>query len=211
MLERTVLIGLALVLAQTALPEPRFRRGGDSREVLALATDAAALADSRVQLTADQHRQLQKLSSDLRRGQVGIAKSRWMELVAELDAQGAAIDVNALVQWVLRESYLQTTEDLRFYAEKVKYFNQQKTTLREALERASVFLRVMAERGESTAEIESFIEEFEEKLSTVGDDAQLANIDLQNKLQQQQQTLQAISNVSKMLYETAMSIIRKIG
>ncbi len=48
-------------------------------------------------------------------------------------------------------------------------------------------------------------------LSTIGDDAQLANIDLQNKLQQQQQTLQTMSNVSKMLHDTSMSIIRKIG
>ncbi len=35
---------------------------------------------------------------------------------------------NTLVQDVLRESYMQTTEDLRFYAEKVKYFNYHKET-----------------------------------------------------------------------------------
>jgi len=35
-----------------------------------------------------------------------------------------AIDANALVQHVLRESYLQTTEDLRYYAEKVRYHNK---------------------------------------------------------------------------------------
>ncbi len=58
---------------------------------------------------------------------------------------------------------------------------------------------------------ESYIEELEKTLSSVGDDAQLANIDLQNKLQQQQQTLQTISNVSKMIHATALSILRKIG
>jgi predicted ribosomally synthesized peptide with nif11-like leader len=42
-----------------------------------------------------------------------------------------AIDPNALVQWVLRESYMESTEDLASYAEKVKYFNQVKKTLRE--------------------------------------------------------------------------------
>jgi hypothetical protein len=42
-------------------------------------------------------------------------------------------DINALVQEVLREAYLQTTEDLRFYAEKVRYFNQRKKALREYL------------------------------------------------------------------------------
>jgi hypothetical protein len=39
----------------------------------------------------------------------------------------------------------------------------------------------------------------------------LANIDLQNQLQKQQQTLQTMSNVSKMLHDTAMAVIRKIG
>jgi hypothetical protein len=42
---------------------------------------------------------------------------------------GDAVDPNALVQYVLRESYLQTTEDLRYYAEKVKYFNQCKKAI----------------------------------------------------------------------------------
>jgi hypothetical protein len=51
----------------------------------------------------------------------------------------------------------------------------------------------------------------EDKLKTVGDDAQLANVDLQNMLQKQQQTLQMLSTISKLLYDTAMSVIRKIG
>jgi hypothetical protein len=52
---------------------------------------------------------------------------------------------------------------------------------------------------------------YEEKLNSAGDDAQLANIDLQNMLQKQQQTLQLLSNVSKTLADTALAIIRKIG
>jgi hypothetical protein len=44
------------------------------------------------------------------------------------------VDPNALVQHVLRESYLQTTADLRYYAEKVKYINQSKKAIREYLQ-----------------------------------------------------------------------------
>ncbi|MFZ9006102.1 MAG: hypothetical protein ACO293_04925 [Nitrosopumilaceae archaeon] len=51
----------------------------------------------------------------------------------------------------------------------------------------------------------------EQKLQSMGDDAQLANIDLQNSLQKQQQTLQTLSSVSKAAHDTAMSIIQKIG
>ncbi len=52
---------------------------------------------------------------------------------------------------------------------------------------------------------------FGEAMKEVGDDAQLANMDLQNMLQKQQQTLQMMSNISKMLHDTAMAVIRKIG
>jgi hypothetical protein len=55
------------------------------------------------------------------------------------------------------------------------------------------------------------IKEIEMQLMQVGDDAQLANIDLQNMLQKQQQTIQMMSNISKTLHDTALSVIRKIG
>jgi hypothetical protein len=51
----------------------------------------------------------------------------------------------------------------------------------------------------------------EAALAAIDGDAQLANVDLQNMLQKQQQTLQTMSNVSKMLYDTAQAVIRKIG
>ena len=173
---------------------------------------------------------------------------------------GTATDVDALVQQVLRESYKQTTEDLRHYAEKVRYFNQCKKAAREYLsalrdyrarvvsqarergvslcsgdtkdvaelaklirENASAYKvgeiehelcipnRVPPAKAGSLDLVESEIERWEEKLNRLGDDAQLANVDLQNILQKQQQTLQMMSNISKMLYDTAMSIIRKMG
>jgi len=56
-------------------------------------------------------------------------------------------------------------------------------------------------------EYEKLLNELEES----GDDDQLANIDLQNIMQKQQQTMQTMSNTSKMLRDNAMAIIRKIG
>lgn len=51
----------------------------------------------------------------------------------------------------------------------------------------------------------------ETDLSTIGDDAQLANVDLQNWLQKQQQTMQMMSQISKQLHDTSLAIIRKMG
>ncbi len=61
------------------------------------------------------------------------------------------------------------------------------------------------------AQLDAYVKNLEEKLNSVGDDAQLANVDLQNTLQKQQQTMQMLSNISKMLHDTTMAIVRKIG
>ena len=64
---------------------------------------------------------------------------------------------------------------------------------------------------DTIGKLEDEIQTWEDKLNSVGDDAQLANVDLQNMLQKQQQTLQMMSNISKALHDTAMAIIRKMG
>jgi hypothetical protein len=169
-------------------------------------------------------------------------------------------DPTALVEMVLRQSYLETTEDLRAHAEKVRKLNKSKKALRDYLGALRKFkaniLSTARERGvdlcrgnekdvaalaavfeEHTIQyavgnteyelclpdrvpavevkgmdlLENEIARREEQLNALGDDAQLANVDLQNVLQKQQQTLQMMSNISKMLHETAMAVIRKMG
>ena len=58
--------------------------------------------------------------------------------------------------------------------------------------------------------LDTGIEVLEGKLSSVGDDAQLANIDLQNSLQKQQQTLQTMSNILKSQHDTLKAIINNV-
>jgi len=74
---------------------------------------------------------------------------------------------------------------------------------------------IVYESNQSLREAEQQLTEeiarWERMLDSIGDDAQLADVDLQNILQKQQQTLQMMSNISKMLYDTSNSVIRKIG
>lgn len=60
-------------------------------------------------------------------------------------------------------------------------------------------------------DLDAEIAKWDEQLQTVGDDAQLANIDLQDALQKQQHLMQMMSNISKVLHDTAMAVIRKLG
>jgi hypothetical protein len=55
-----------------------------------------------------------------------------------------------------------------------------------------------------------YVEDLEGQLTTIGSDAQLASIELQNALQKQQQLMQMMSQISKMMHDTAMAIIRNL-
>ena len=63
----------------------------------------------------------------------------------------------------------------------------------------------------STDPLDALLSKWEEEFQSVGDGAQLDNVDMQNMLQKEQQTLQMMSNMSKMLHDSAMAAIRKIG
>ena len=88
-----------------------------------------------------------------------------------------------------------------------------------SLRAAAADLRSMATSPEATPKplAESYLEVVDGILLTatvlngVGDDAELADVDLQNELQRHQQTLRMMSNISKTLYDTALSVIRKQG
>lgn len=64
---------------------------------------------------------------------------------------------------------------------------------------------------ENEEQLKAYIKQLEDKLNSVGEDAQLANVDLQNSMQRMQQTLSRLANISKNMHDTAMNTIRKIG
>lgn len=63
----------------------------------------------------------------------------------------------------------------------------------------------------TNAQLAALQSQMNSALNTVGDDSQLANIDLQNAMQKQQQALQMISDMEKEMNDTAMSVIRHLG
>ena len=62
--------------------------------------------------------------------------------------------------------------------------------------------------GQTASAIDADIASLTDK---IGDDALQQNADLQNMILSQQQFIQALSNVSKILHDTALAIIRKAG
>jgi hypothetical protein len=65
--------------------------------------------------------------------------------------------------------------------------------------------------GMTGAQLEAYTESLEQRLQSVGEDAQLTSSGLQRRLKSQELLLQTMSNVSKARHDAAMGVIRKIG
>lgn len=219
-MKRTIVVSFLLFFCITAQAADKVPM--TTREQIKPQTHAVASADIKI------------LGSMIARGESQEAiLGKWKAMLVATNDRN--LDINALVQSVMRESYLQQTEDLKKYKDKVQYFNETKKKIRDEQDKArkaritpgSAPLRKMnitVEKGTQTIislqnagivkteqERQDYLRYLEDKLNSVGDDAQLANIDLQNALQKQQQLVQMMSNISKLLSDTAMSVIRKIG
>jgi hypothetical protein len=182
-------------------------------------------------LNARQLAQLNQIASRLAEGTSSRQiQAEWESFASQL--RGSDIDVNALVQFVLHQAYQESQADLQYYADRVRLHNEQKEAIRGELSRLRAFESSL-ERGDqrtdfrpnmsvwraisnyrpqavikSTDPIDALLSEWEEHLQTVGD---TVDMQMQNILQKQQQAMQMMSNISKMLHDTAMAIIRKIG
>jgi hypothetical protein len=154
-------------------------------------------------LTSAQAAQVRQIAQLAHGGASPSLQREWEQLVLSLPKETTASDVETLVQWVLRESYLETAEELLRAAEKVKKFDETKAGLRSEIQRA----RSRTPVGGTDASVK----QLEDRLNQVGDDAQLANVELQSALQRAQQAIQMISNISRMFYDTAMDTLRKMG
>ena len=184
---------------------------GNLETGLAIAINAAQVDASRIQLTPPQTKTLNKVIRDLRHGEDENALKKWENLFTDLVFEVGAMDVNALVQWVMRHSYIENNVDLRDQADRVRYYNSQKRTIRESVRRARTFRGLLKKLNQPTAVIDSEIESLRAYVARLEEDDQLATVDLQSILQKQQQLLQQMTNISKQLHDTALSIIGKIG
>jgi hypothetical protein len=145
------------------------------------------------------------------------------------------LDINTLVQSVMRASYQQQEEDLNKMKDKVQHNNEMKKKIRDEQDKvrkaiiapgSAPIIKMNIATGKGTPTIISpqnggivkteqeqqvYLRYLQDKLNVVGDDAQLANTDLQSVLQKQQQLVTMMSNISKLLSDTAMNTVRKMG
>jgi len=154
-------------------------------------------------------------------------KSRWRAYIQRNGSR--QMDVKAFVQYVMRESYAEVNRDLRSQADKVRYLNEQKKQIRSQAAQQRQSLSTNPRLGQAQPDVArqatgskpalqgpalqlphktKIVQQ--QTLKTVGEDASLEQLQLQNVLQKQQQVMQQMSNISKMLHDTAMAVIRNM-
>ncbi|HUH66437.1 MAG TPA: hypothetical protein VLZ07_08390 [Syntrophales bacterium] len=167
----------------------------------------------------------------------GAQQDKYLPAWKQLVAGSKNMDINRAINIVTDEAKREAGQNMDRSRARVQKYNEMKKIIAQELnsERAILsrsggriqpFQRnvYVIERGNpdkfgmqkgnvinSKQELQDSIKDLEDKMDTVGDDSQLANVDMQSALQKQQQTLQMLSTISKLLYDTAMAVIRKIG
>lgn len=127
--------------------------------------------------------------------------------VTEMAAKGGAVDPNTMVLHAMHESYLQSTKDLKSYADKVKHFNNTKKELREHLRengdlRADVKDLIRQLKPENTNIMETLAAVLKESIQDNNESKKYYLNKLQdlNKIADSMQSqLEAIRNASKQL------------
>ncbi len=203
----TLGVGPVLLGLISASAMAQMDTAGELEMGVAIALDAAKVEASRIQLTPPQTKKMNKVIRDLRRGKNEAALIKWENLVTDLVFEGSPIDSFALIHWVIRQSYLEQIDELRFMADSVKYFNSQKNAIRESIRRARAYRGLLKKLNQPTAVIDSEIESLNAYVARLGDDQSLRQLALQQALQKQTQLVQAISNILKILNDAVKAII----
>jgi hypothetical protein len=202
-----------------------------------LALQAAAGRDLRPVLTLRQRAQLERVIAEARAERTAAMTTAWETLIEDVIRSGRRVDPSELALQVLRESILEKSADKKHHLQRLRTRNQQADAVAAMLSEIADASRNLAEkeaaevalpdprrtvltatatrivlqpkRRVSRPDLDAAVAFWEQKLGEVGDDAELANIDLQNLLQNQQQVLAMLSNISKVLHDAAMAVIRK--
>lgn len=167
-------------------------------------------------LTGQEHQALREIAEQVKAHDIKSATNGWSRLLTTLKRKNIPVDTNELIQFVLREAYLQPSRDLKNSADKVKFHQDQITEARrEIANLRDQLARLPSGKPDPNtvkrAILTKSLREWEVRLAKSADDAQLANIDLQNVLHKRQQTLQMLSNILKNFTDTAMAVIARIG
>ncbi len=189
-------------------------------------------------MTSEQSELLDRVLAEIKAGKRENTQENWEKFVKAVRKAKSSVDSSAAARYVIRESYAGELRELKNKADRLRHINQTKKLLRlhltelrevasqldagsrvkiDSLDGLPIFrpgrraYTIWQQKTFDREELREHIAELEEQLEHLGNDRQLANIDVQQLSQRLQQLLQMMSHLSKMLHDTEMNIVRKLG
>jgi len=157
---------------------------------------------------------------------------KWKAMLIGTNDQN--LNVNPLVQSVMRASKQQQENELNKLKDKVQYNIDMKKKIQNEQDKvrkaiittgSAPIMKINITKGKENQTIissqnagivkteqerQDYLRYLQSKLNAVGHDAEISNMDLQNGLQKTQQLLQMQSKISKLLSDTAMDTLKKM-
>ena len=177
----------------------------------------AVRTDRQFDLSAAQQKQLERVIERIKqqpRDIAGIGQD-WTRFVKSLEGHSQPVDLGAVMDHTIRVSLLETNGDLRFFAARAERLRSETAGTKRLVGELRDLKQKMrsnpAAFEEVTAQmLDAEIAKWQAKLKTVGTDAQMVNLDLQNAMQKQAQTMQMMSSILKALREQASAITQNV-
>ena len=209
----------------------------DSVEVTLL-QQVLATRQQGITLSQEQRASLDELVRHLQADREDAARIAWESWVVDLQRTGGSEKIDAIVDVALDEAYVRDNDDLEVFAGRLHDLNVSRRQVREHVsDLVALQSLVDGDLSVPVSTIESIVvtgpgrdvvitwrsrrlsrDQIQQHISALSaaaesmvDDDQLMNVDLQNRLQRQQDVLRIMSTISKMLHDAALATVRKIG
>jgi uncharacterized membrane protein len=142
------------------------------------------------------------------------AKQVWQRLITGLHKTTTPVNVNELIYWIGQQAYLKSSEDLRFYAGKVKFHNEQKSIIRNALANNRKLLKSCqsSKRCSSAtlADMQKETKSLESNLQKARNQQQASLSSLEKEIKMNSQKMSSISRFGHSFHDNAKSIIQNL-
>lgn len=181
---------------------------------------------------------LKRIAGALRQGGNLDARTQeqWVQFLESVAGSGMETDVPSLAKYVMREAYSEGNQDLEMLGNTVRYHRDMRAVLREEITKVKKLANeVSGEDGPLSETIQKqrlslgldgkmklqpgrevaakadamqYIEELENQLTTINENAEKATLELQEALLKQQPKLKAMSDVSQKLQDAGKAAVQ---
>lgn len=177
-------------------------------------TRGASLLQIRKTLTPQRQTQLKAFANQLRKNPTAPDVQKQLKELSQKGqgktSSASPADANAIILQVLRQSYLETSKDLQFYAAKVKASNEQKKQVRERIQEIREKL-AHTTNAKDRETLQNMKEKLEQRLKDLEAQDKLGNFEIQRLMSQYNQAEQATAAILKKKQDTESRVIQKIN